>query len=70
VGSSQQVTVPNSASQDAASEALTAAHRVLETKQLYRKAEAVWVYAQRRVITTSKTRQPRFDSSPSGERAN
>jgi len=47
VGSSQQVTVPNSASQDAASKALADAHRVDEAKQLYRKAEAVWVYAQR-----------------------
>jgi hypothetical protein len=32
--------------QDAASKALTAAHRLLEAKQLYSKAEAVWVYAQ------------------------
>jgi hypothetical protein len=47
VGSSQQVTVPDSAFQDIASEALAAAHRVLEAKQLCRKAEAVWVYAQR-----------------------
>jgi hypothetical protein len=47
VGSSQQVTVPNSASQDIASRALAAAHRVDEAKQLYNKAEAVWVYAQR-----------------------
>jgi hypothetical protein len=47
VGSSQQVTVPNSASQDIASRGLAAAHRVDEAKQLYNKAEAVWVYAQR-----------------------
>jgi hypothetical protein len=33
--------------QDAASKALTAAHRVAEAKQLYSRAEAVWVYAQR-----------------------
>jgi hypothetical protein len=47
VGSSQQVTIPNIASQDAASEALAAAHRADEAKQLYRKADAVWIYAQR-----------------------
>jgi hypothetical protein len=46
VGSSQQVTVPNSASQDIAGRALAAVHRVDEAKQLYNKAEAVWVYAQ------------------------
>jgi hypothetical protein len=47
VGSSQRVTVPNSASQDIASRALAAAQRVDEAKQLYNKAQAVWVYAQR-----------------------
>jgi hypothetical protein len=47
VGSSQQVTVSNIAFQDHAGKAMTAAHRVLEAQQLYTKAEAVWVYAQR-----------------------
>ena len=47
MGSSQQVTVPNTPSQDHASKALASAHRVDEAKQLYNKAEAVWVYAQR-----------------------
>ena len=47
MGSSQRVTVPNSASQDIASRALAAAQRVDEAKQLYNKAQAVWVYAQR-----------------------
>jgi hypothetical protein len=47
VGSSQQVDARNSASQDAAGNALAAAHRVMEAKQLYSTAEAVWVYAQR-----------------------
>ena len=45
--SSQQVKEQDITSQDAASKALVAAHRVLEAKQLYSKAEAVWVYAQR-----------------------
>jgi hypothetical protein len=47
VGSSQRVTVPNSTPQDIASRALAAAQRVDEAKQLYNKAQAVWVYAQR-----------------------
>ena len=47
MGNSQQVTVLNSASQDAASGALAAADRVLEAKQLFSKADAVWLYAQR-----------------------
>jgi hypothetical protein len=47
VGNRQQVSVLTSASQDAASKSLAAADRVLEAKQLFNKAEAVWVYAQR-----------------------
>ena len=47
MGSSQRVTVPSSASQDSASRALAAAQRVDEAKQLYNKAQAVWVYAHR-----------------------
>lgn len=47
MGNSQQVTVLTSTSQDAASKSLAAADRVLEAKQLFNKAEAVWVYAQR-----------------------
>jgi hypothetical protein len=70
VGSRQQVTVPNSASQDIASRALAAARRVDEAKQLYSKAEAVWVYAQRSGDYELQNKPPRLGFSPSGERAN
>jgi hypothetical protein len=47
VGRSQQVTRSIVTPLDAASRASAAAHRLADTKQLYREAEAVWAYAKR-----------------------
>ncbi len=44
---SEHMTLPNITSHDAASNALPAARRMDEAKQLCKRAQAVWVYAQR-----------------------